>query len=375
VPICNPDRKAPVDPTIEIFRPGRHTPRQGPALDFSAADLAAMVAAYDPAIYKAPIVVGHPATDAPAYGWVGDLSVAGDRVTASVQQVEPAFAELVRAGRYRNVSASFWAPSSPNNPKPGAYYLRHVGFLGAHPPAVKGLKPANFAEGEVGVVEFSEAAAGLVFGTIARLLRGLREMTIGSQGQEAADRALPAWDIDAIAAAAAPEPTMPAYAEPTTPAPQENPPVTEHADAARLAALEAEAAQLRDQVAAFAEREAAAQTAEDAAFLERLQAEGRLLPANAPRAAGLLAQLGGGQALAFAEGRDPETPRAALRALLAAQPVAVEFREVAGGTHAAPQDDPAARAIAAQALQDSEAAAGRSISFAEAVARVGAPAA
>jgi hypothetical protein len=35
--------------------------------------------------------------------------------------------------------------------------------------------------------------------------------------------------------------------------------------------------------------------------------------------------------VSFAEGRAAETPRDALRALLAAQPVAVEFREIAGG--------------------------------------------
>ncbi|MFS2072756.1 hypothetical protein ACEN9D_28795 [Pseudomonas sp. CT11-2] len=39
---------------------------------------------------------------------------------------------------------------------PGVYYLRHVGFLGAQPPAVKGLRPIELAEGEPGVIEFSE---------------------------------------------------------------------------------------------------------------------------------------------------------------------------------------------------------------------------
>jgi len=40
---------------------------------------------------------------------------------------------------------------------PGVYYLRHVGFLGAQPPAVKGLRPIELAEGEPGVIHFSEA--------------------------------------------------------------------------------------------------------------------------------------------------------------------------------------------------------------------------
>lgn len=40
---------------------------------------------------------------------------------------------------------------------PGVYYLRHVGFLGAQPPAVKGLRSIELAEAEPGVIEFSES--------------------------------------------------------------------------------------------------------------------------------------------------------------------------------------------------------------------------
>jgi hypothetical protein len=155
---------------IEIFRPGRHTAMDGRQIAFSESDLAAAAAAYDPALHEAPIVVGHPRTDAPAYGWVEGLATGkGGGLEAMPRQVDPAFAELVRAGRFKHVSASFYLPDSPANPKPGAYYLRHVGFLGAQPPAVKGLRPAEFAEAE-GVVEYSDA---WVLSAIARLFRGL----------------------------------------------------------------------------------------------------------------------------------------------------------------------------------------------------------
>ena len=33
----------------------------------------------------------------------------------------------------------------PNNPTPGRYYLKHVGFLGAIQPAVDGLRPVEFS--------------------------------------------------------------------------------------------------------------------------------------------------------------------------------------------------------------------------------------
>ncbi|STZ83075.1 putative phage associated protein [Bergeriella denitrificans] len=132
----------------EIFRAGTHTDNNGRKVTITAAELEQAAAAYDPALHEAPVVVGHPATDAPAYGWVGGLKADGGTLSADFAQVDDDFAGLVRAGRYKKVSASFYPPSSPNNPKPGVWYLRHVGFLGAHPPAVKGLAAVAFAENE-----------------------------------------------------------------------------------------------------------------------------------------------------------------------------------------------------------------------------------
>lgn len=372
MPFSTRDRKADVDTIIEIFRTGRHTAMDGQTLAFGEADMAATVAAYDPALHEAPIVVGHPAADAPAYGWIGGLSVEGDRLQANARQVDAAFAEVVKAGRYKRVSASFYTPDSPSNPKPGVYYLRHVGFLGAQPPAVKGLKPVSFAAAEEGVVEFAD---GYATGVIARVLRGLREAWIGRFGQEDADKALPSWEIDMLADQAVRD-TVRDEAPPVAPAPafsehdKEKKDVTEK-PSAREAELEAENARLREQTAAFAEAEAGRRRADDAAFLERLEKEGRLLPANRALAAGLLGNLAAGEALSFAEGRAAETPRDALRALLAAQPVAVNFGEVAGGGHAAPDaDDPHALARAAVDFQEAEAKAGRNVTTAQAVAHV-----
>ena len=134
---------------IQIFKPGRHTALSGQALEFSAADLSASAAAYDPTKSEAPIVVGHPALDAPAYGWVKSLAFADGALDAEPDQVDAAFAEMVAAGRFKKISASFFMPDAANNPVPGVYYLRHVGFLGAAAPAVKGLRNPSFAADEV----------------------------------------------------------------------------------------------------------------------------------------------------------------------------------------------------------------------------------
>ena len=137
---------------IPIFKVGRHTDMSGTTLDITEADLEKTVAAYQPSRHEAPLVAGHPQHDAPAWGWVASLALDEGILLAMPSQVDPIFAEQVVAGRYKKISASFYTPNAPNNPYPGVYYLRHVGFLGAQPPAVKGLPDAAFREGEEGVV-------------------------------------------------------------------------------------------------------------------------------------------------------------------------------------------------------------------------------
>lgn len=145
---------------IHIFKTGTHTDSHGQTLTFSEADLAMAVSAYNPDIHQAPIVVGHPKTDAPAYGWVQTLSADNGNLYATPEQVNTEFSEQVKQGSYKKVSASFYPPNSPNNPVKGVYYLRHVGFLGAEPPAIKGLSPVEFSEKDDAVTltfDFSEA--------------------------------------------------------------------------------------------------------------------------------------------------------------------------------------------------------------------------
>lgn len=134
--------------SIHFFRAGTHITASGHEVTFSQGDLAKIAAAYDPAAHEAPIVVGHPKTDAPAFGWVERIEARADGLHAIPRQVNSEFAELVKQGAYKKVSGAFYRPDQSSNPRPGSYYLRHVGFLGAEPPAVKGLKGIHFSEGE-----------------------------------------------------------------------------------------------------------------------------------------------------------------------------------------------------------------------------------
>ena len=321
---------------MEIFKPGKHTAMNGRTLDFTEADMKATVAAYDPAKFQAPLVIGHPTMDAPAYGWVDSLSYAEQTMLADPIDVDAAFAEMVNSGRFKKVSASFYLPDAPNNPVPGVYYLRHVGFLGAQAPAVKGLRPVSFAASEEGVVEFGDWADRVEAG----LFRKLREWIISKFGVEEADKALPGWDVDVVhTEAAKPDPdteagVAPAYAEGQHHNKEDRNMPTQEELAAKEAALKQQEASFAERETKLREGERKALHQEHLVFAEGLVKEGKLLPAKKEQAVALLdfaAGIEGGQVIEFGEGDGKKSlPVAELfKDFLTDQPKIVEFGEVA----------------------------------------------
>lgn len=142
---------------IKIFKAGKHTSMEGDTIDYTPQMLSDCVASYSENLHQAPLVIGHPKHDDPAYGWVEKLELDKDNVLwAYPKQVDASFAENVNQGKHNKVSASFYLPKSPQNPKKGTLYLRHVGFLGGQVPAIKGLGSVQFAENENGTASFSE---------------------------------------------------------------------------------------------------------------------------------------------------------------------------------------------------------------------------
>lgn len=322
--------------TLEIFKPGKHTALNGQTLAFSEADLRATVAAYDPGLHEAPLVVGHPGIDAPAYGWVKGLSFSEGAMAAEPDQVDAAFAELVNAGRFKKISASFYLPDAPGNPSPGVYYLRHVGFLGAQPPAVKGLKNASFAASEEGVIEFGDWADQVEAG----LFRKLREWIISKFGVEEADKALPGWDVDLVQTEAAqPEQdnetdVAPAYAEGKHHNKEDRSMRTPEQLAAQEAALQQKEASFAEREAKLLQQERKASHEENLAFAEGLVKEGKMLPALKEQAVAMLDFTSGfeaGQVVEFGEGDGKKSVPAGelFKNLLSSQPKIIEFGEVA----------------------------------------------
>ena len=143
---------------IAIFRTGKHTDSAGNTKDWTEQDLDRIVNTYDPARHEAPAVIGHPKDNAPAYAWVEALKRDGHTLWMKMKDVVPQFGEMLATKMFKKRSISLYPDGS----------LRHVGFLGAQPPAVKGLP--DFAFGDEGgvVIEFQEPTPSAEGGKIRK---------------------------------------------------------------------------------------------------------------------------------------------------------------------------------------------------------------
>ena len=345
-------RTATAPKPLHIFKPGRWTTVAGESIEFGEADLQATAQAYDPKISKAPLVVGHPKTDAPAQGWAASLAVSGRGLYAAADKVDPEFAEEVRAGRWGTISAKFYRPEDANNPVPGVWYLRHIGFLGAQPPAVKGLDEPEFAEADDGCVCFQE---GVEFGewdgmTSANLWRNLREWIVTKFGMEDADKVIPSYDVRALELGAAEDinqarlinggPAAFSEGAAAAPAPQPSPPPQESAvteeEAARLRTdNEAKDRRIAELMAADTNRQTAAVLADNTAFAESLATETRIPAALVPQVAAIGAQLQAAPDVEFGEGDAKKPLHQVWRDVLQALPKAVTTGEAATRERAA----------------------------------------
>lgn len=119
---------------FDVFRCGTHLDHSGKWRTFTEADIDRAIANYQS--NSAPVVVGHPNLNTPAFGWIQQFRRQGPIVQARCSRVADEFADLVKRGLYKNRSISFNSDGT----------FRHVGFLGAAAPAVKGLEDIQFAD-------------------------------------------------------------------------------------------------------------------------------------------------------------------------------------------------------------------------------------
>ncbi|MCA8075561.1 hypothetical protein [Burkholderia cepacia] len=363
---------------IEVFRAGNHVAADGRSISFSRADLDQMVANHT--LGAAPAVLGHPKHNDPAYAWTAELKRDGDLLFARFEDINPQFEAGVESGAYRNRSVSVFKDQQRG------WRVRHVGWLGAVPPAIDGLRQVEFADGH----ETFEFAAPGVFQlgwgleSAARLFRGVREWLIGDRGQDVADAVVPNWQIDSIEEAArAANDVEPVVAASAFSHPGGNDVTITQQDLERARqegmhqGREAATAEFSQRIT---EADARAASIESERRAERISTqiagwvkEGRVLPAEQSGLAEFMAQIeAGGQSFEFSanNGTVKKTPAQWFAEFMAARTPVVKLGQRDIGDAQTDATDPKAIASAATEFMKSQSDKGITVSYADAVLHV-----
>jgi len=188
-------------PEIEVCAVGTW-PGSGGKVKVTDKILQELADSYDPKLHQAPAVLGHPKTDAPALGWFAGFKKVGDKLIGVPRKLKDKLVKAIKAESYKYVSLSFYHPNTPGNPKPGSYYVKHVGWLGAMPPAVKGMKEYALAEGGAEPTEIylaaDEAELAWSIKTTRSIFSKLRDFLIDKYDKETADEIIPEWRLDSL---------------------------------------------------------------------------------------------------------------------------------------------------------------------------------
>lgn len=332
---------------FEIFEGGEQTAMSGEKISFTEADLDSVVSNFTADSKTeteiAPLVIGHPKTDSPAWGWVTEVKREGNKLFAKANDVVEEFESAVKKKMYPKRSISLRPDGK------GGYRLRHIGFLGANPPAVKGLAAISFAQSE-GDLCFEQASPkhmrriAWALNSISRVFRKIREREIEQKGIEDADQLIPEWEINELSELSREiqkvnendQVLFSAEEVPATINTNEEPPMDDkkfsQADLdAAVAAAQKEAA---DAKAAMAQQQAQLAYSKKLADAKTIVAEavndGRVTPAEANGLAEFMANLPDGEATQFefaeSDGKTKSlSPMAFFKASLAARQPVINF--------------------------------------------------
>ncbi len=120
-----------------VFEAGEY-----PQGKFSDSDLSEIVSVYNPSLYIAGGVEGHSGdhdSRAPNLALVYGLQKVGNRIWTKGVELSESLIRAIKDGTIRYPSIELYKRDDSNSPLPGKLYLGNIGFLGAKPPAVKGL--------------------------------------------------------------------------------------------------------------------------------------------------------------------------------------------------------------------------------------------
>ena len=309
---------------MAVFKTGKQTDSSGNEKDWTEQDLDTMVSNYLPEENEAPIVIGHPDNNAPAWGWIETLKRDGDTLYAKVKDLVPEFAEMLKKKMFKKRSISLYPDLK----------LRHIGFLGAAPPAVKGLPDFAFTdETKITSFEFTEESFDFSdekFWTVGRIVRRLREWFIEKYDIETADKIVMSWDVETLME----EKNTRNYNDK-----KKELDVTKEEFDEKIKAKELEIANFskkaNDALAENAKLKEQAekdrtekQTAEYSQFADKLVSDGKLLPAQKSQVVDLMQVLSASTEYEFSEG-GKKSPVDVFQAVLEVNSKQIEFDETA----------------------------------------------
>lgn len=318
---------------FEIFPVGVHTDSRGRKLPVTRDMLLQIARDYSAEIAEAPLVVGHPKTDDPAYGWAERFSVRGDMLVAHPKQVGSEFSNMVQSGSFKNRSISLYAPNDPSNPKPGSWYPRHIGFLGAQAPAIKGLKAVEFSESDESY-DFMHPLDGAMdsIGITRRFLSSLKNLLMMDPDILDALRPTPAISSD-YSEEDAPTQKHPKKKEPDMAKKNTSVDFSEQEKALkkREDALKEREDKVKADSVAFAEAAKAARAGDDKALLDTLEESGKVTPGLKAGLMDFMAELPHETTFEFSQAdgsKEKQTPRDFFRSLLSGAKTQIDFSEV-----------------------------------------------
>ncbi len=334
-----------------------------------------------------PIVIGHPKTDSPAFGWVkkDKLFREGNTLYALAEedQVTDELKDLLKKKMFKKVSPKIYKDGS----------IAHIGLLGAIAPAIKGLPSYSFSSEEEGSeisVELAELELSQwSFNIIKKLFRSLKKYLIEKEGIEKADQLISDYDIDE--AGEVPKiiekktSEAASFSEPETNDQNKNKLKDDEMEKvieleAQLAEKDTALTEANRKLKELADKQAAdllaAKTAEFTAFCERDEVKLKIKDGEKDEIVNTLLALDKVDAFEFGEGDEKKTVNAVdvVKTLIVRLPNIIDpgekFRSETAADNPDAKDEVAELAEAIEKIVDEENKAGRKISFAEAASKV-----
>jgi len=334
----------------------------------------------------APMVIGHPKTDAPAYGWIQDLKREGNVLSVKGDKLHDEFAEGVEKGLWPNRSIRIGKGAD-------GFYLKHVGFLGAVPPAIEGMDSIYNANTDDECFDYAYQDS-ITPNILSRMMRRFREFIINKYDVETADSVIPDYEIENLSEHAKDLrdegiKSTPSYSKPK-PTKTGDEPMSAFTKEQLDAAVEKAVTKAKEEGnAEFTQKEEAHKTALTAERNKRLVVEfnknisalvddGKLLPAQAEGMSEFMLQLSDADEanFEFSAGKDgkgtiKKSPLDWFNDFTKALGKQIDFKESgAGESSGVDGDDAQAIANAAVEFQKEQADKGITISVSQAVAHI-----